>query len=85
MASQKGKNKTVVKMATAMLSEKNLAKSFWAGAIHIVVYILNRCPTKAVKNMTPFEAWSETKPSVKHFKVFGSICYMVIFLLKNQD
>ena len=25
--------------------------------------------------MTPIEAWSEMKPTVKHFKTFGSICY----------
>lgn len=25
--------------------------------------------------MTPFAAWSGIKPSVRHFKVFGSICY----------
>ena len=36
---------------------------------------MNRCPTKAVKNKTPLEAWSGKKPSVNHLKVFGSICY----------
>ena len=34
--------------------------------------------TKAVKDMTPLEAWIGYKPSIKHFCVFGSICYIYI-------
>ncbi|TXG50907.1 hypothetical protein EZV62_023431 [Acer yangbiense] len=37
-----------------------------------------RCPTKAVQNKTPVEAWSGRKPSAKHLRVFGSICYVHI-------
>jgi hypothetical protein len=39
------------------------------------VYILNKCPTKKLESKVPEEAWSGRKPSVKHFKVFGSLCY----------
>ena len=38
-------------------------------------HILNRCPTKALKDKTPVEAWSGIKPSVSHFKIFGCIYY----------
>ena len=69
------KNRTIVEMATSMMAEKNLPKEFWAEAVHTAVYILNRCPTKAVKNMTPFEAWYGFKPSVSHLKIFGCIAY----------
>ena len=31
--------------------------------------------TRADHNKTPFDAWSGQKPSVSHFKIFGSICY----------
>ncbi|CAL9011654.1 unnamed protein product [Prunus brigantina] len=48
---------------------------FWAEAVNISVYILNRCPTKAFSKKTPFEAYSGRKPGVKHLKVFGSLCY----------
>ncbi|KAL0334838.1 UNVERIFIED_CONTAM: Retrovirus-related Pol polyprotein from transposon TNT 1-94 [Sesamum radiatum] len=47
-------------------------------AVYTAVYLLNRCPTKAVQNMTPIEAWSGKKPSAKHLRVFGSICYVHI-------
>ncbi|KAL0375441.1 UNVERIFIED_CONTAM: Retrovirus-related Pol polyprotein from transposon RE1 [Sesamum radiatum] len=61
-----------------MLQEKHLPKAFWAEAVYTAVYLLNRCPTKAVQNMTPIEAWSGRKPSAKHLRVFGSICYVHI-------
>ena len=60
-------------MARTMMNEKWLPKYFWAEAV-IAVHILNRCPTKALKDKTPVEAWSGIKPSV-YFKNFWCICH----------
>nr|KYP47196.1 Copia protein [Cajanus cajan] len=65
-----------MEMARSMLKEKGLPNTFWAEAVYTVVYLLNRCPTKAVRDKTPIEAWSGKKPSAKHLRVFGSICYI---------
>nr|KYP60991.1 Retrovirus-related Pol polyprotein from transposon TNT 1-94 [Cajanus cajan] len=70
------KNRTVMEMARSMLKEKGLPNTFWAEAVYTAVYLLNRCPTKAVRDKTPIEAWSGKKPSAKHLRVFGSICYI---------
>ena len=43
--------------------------------MHTSVHILNRCPTKALKDKTLVEAWSGIKPFVSHFKNFRCICY----------
>ncbi|KAL5848578.1 hypothetical protein ACOSQ3_006622 [Xanthoceras sorbifolium] len=43
--------------------------------VNTVIYILNRAPTKAVLNKTPFEAWHKQKPQVSFLKVFGCIAY----------
>ncbi|RZB68411.1 Retrovirus-related Pol polyprotein from transposon TNT 1-94 [Glycine soja] len=72
------KNRTIMEMARSMLKEKGLPNTFWAEAVYTVVYILNRCPTKSVKDKTPIEAWNGKKPSAKHLRVFGSICYIHI-------
>ncbi|CAL9010025.1 unnamed protein product [Prunus brigantina] len=48
-------------MAKAMLHDKNMSYFLWAEAVHTVVYILNRSPTKAFGNLTPFEAYSGRK------------------------
>ena len=35
------------------------------------MYLRNRSPTKAFQGMSPYEAWSGTKPDVSHLCVFG--------------
>ncbi|KAG6508872.1 hypothetical protein ZIOFF_034254 [Zingiber officinale] len=65
-------------MTKSMMHEKGLPKIFWAEAVYTAVYLSNRCPTTAIPNKTPFEAWSGRRPSVNHLKVFGSICYSQI-------
>jgi transposase InsO family protein len=68
-------NRTIVEMARSMLKAKNLKDSLWAKAVHTAVYLLNRCPMKAVSKKTPEEAWTGQKPSVQHLRVFGCIAY----------
>ncbi len=70
------KNKHIVEIACAMLSEKNLANYFWAEVVIIAVYIMNRTPTAAVHGMTPKEKFTGKKPNVSHLKVFGCIAYV---------
>ncbi|KAK9928322.1 hypothetical protein M0R45_025465 [Rubus argutus] len=72
------KNRTVMNMVRAMLSEKKVPKSFWPEATRWCIHVLNRSPTLVVKNMTPEEAWSGEKPSVDHFRVFGCVGYVHI-------
>jgi hypothetical protein len=69
------KNRTILDMTRSMLKEKGLLKQFWAEAVACSMYLLNRCPTKSVKNMTPQEAWSGYKPSVAHLRIFGCVAY----------
>ncbi|XP_020263269.1 uncharacterized protein LOC109839251 [Asparagus officinalis] len=53
------KNRTIVEMAKSLLHEKNLPYKFWGESVNIAVYILNRYPTRALEDMTPFEAFSK--------------------------
>lgn len=65
-------------MVRAILSEKEVPKSFWADAVQWTNHVLNRSPITIVKDMTPEEAWSGCKPSVEQFRIFGSIEYVHI-------
>jgi len=38
--------------------------------------VINRVPLSPINMKSPYELMFEEKPSVKHFKVFGSICYV---------
>lgn len=59
-----------------MLSEKGIPKPFWPEAVKWAVYVLNRCPTVALKDTTPEEVWSGAKPLVEHLMVFGCVCHI---------
>ncbi|XP_070677935.1 uncharacterized protein [Malus domestica] len=69
------KNRTIVEMAKSMMHEKNMPYTIWGETVNTAVYLLNRCPTKALDKKTPFEVFSGRKPYVKHLRVFGSVCY----------
>jgi hypothetical protein len=69
------KNRTLLDMVRSMISSKNIPKSFWAEAVNWANYVLNKSPAAAINDITPEEAWSSIKPSVKHFRVFGCIAY----------
>jgi hypothetical protein len=65
-------------MVRSMLTEKEIPRTFWPEAVNWTIHVLNRSPTFAVRNMTPEEAWSGTKPSVEHFRVFGCLAHVHI-------
>lgn len=69
------RNRTLFDMARCMLKEKGLPKSYWGAVVTTAAFVLNRSPTKKLEDVTPEEAWSGCKPSVKHFRIFGSICH----------
>ena len=58
-------------MARCILNEVQLAENLWMEAINTAAYIRNRCPTKIVRNVTPYEMWYKKKPDVSHLKIFG--------------
>ena len=64
-----------MEMARCLLKRKNLSQNFWAEAVSCAVYLINRSPTKILKNHTPHEAWYGKKPNVHHLKVFGCVAY----------
>jgi hypothetical protein len=62
-------------MANCMIQSKGLSLKYWAEAINYANYIVNHTLTKALKNITPEEAWTKIKPDVSDFHVFGSITW----------
>jgi hypothetical protein len=65
----------VVGMARALLKQRGMPAIFWADAVVMTVYILNRSPTKALNGRTPYEAWHGCKPTVSHLRVFGCLTF----------
>ena len=64
--------------ALCMVKSQVLPHAFWLEAIMCATYVLNRCPTKALQNITPYESWHGRKPSVAHLRVFGCLAYALV-------
>jgi hypothetical protein len=65
----------VVGMAQALLKQRGMPAVFWGEAVVTAVYILNRSPTKALNDRTPYKAWHRRKPEVSHLWVFGCLVF----------
>jgi hypothetical protein len=74
------KNRSVQQMARSMMNEKNIPHTYWVEAIHTAIHILNKAHLRPHSDKTPYELWFGRPASIKHFKVFGSTCY-----IKNND
>lgn len=65
-------------LVRSILSDKKVPKNFWPESVNWTIYVLNRSPTLVVKNVTPYEAWKEVKPFVKHFRFFGCVAHSYV-------
>jgi hypothetical protein len=73
-------NKTVQEMAQTMLMDSKLTYFFWTHAVHTRVHIQNRVMLRNATDKTSYELWKGRPENVKHFRVFGSKCY-----IKRED
>jgi FtsZ-interacting cell division protein YlmF len=70
------KNRTVQQMARSMMNEKNIGQTYWVEAIHTTIHILNKAHLRPHSDKAPYELWHGRPTTIKHFKVFGSKCYI---------
>jgi hypothetical protein len=65
------KNRTMMEMFRSLLKSMDVLGKLWGEAVRHSVCLLNRLPTKAMGNKTPFEGWWGRKPNLGYLKVFG--------------
>ena len=65
-------------MAITIVGDSTLFDIFWMQVVHSVVHILNRTQIKIGSNMTLYELWKGRPIAIKHFRYFGSKCYIKI-------
>ena len=53
-------NRTLFERTRCMISNVGLTKGFWAEAINMACYVVNRAPSAALNFKTPEEVWSGT-------------------------
>ena len=67
-------NQSILTGIRSTLIKAGLTQKLWAESLMTVAYILNRLP-KTGQNLTPHEIFFKRKPSAKHLKTFGCLCY----------
>jgi transposase InsO family protein len=70
------KNRTVQKMARTMIMDSKLTDIFWTQAVHTTFQFEKRVMLINNTDKTPYELWKGRPANVKHFRVFGSKCYI---------
>ncbi|GJT03937.1 zinc finger, CCHC-type containing protein [Tanacetum coccineum] len=70
-----------------MIKAMKLPLTFWAKAVRHAIYILNRVPTRALEDKTPYEALYNRKPNLENLRIFGCTAYAKITIphLKKLD
>jgi hypothetical protein len=59
-----------------MIMDSKLTDIIWTHAMHTIVHIQNIVMLRNNTDKTPYELWKGIPLNVKHFRVFGSKCYI---------
>nr|GFC35930.1 zinc finger, CCHC-type [Tanacetum cinerariifolium] len=81
------RNRTVLSTTRSMMKAMKLPLTFWAKAVRHAIYIINRVPTRALIDKTPYEALYNRKPNLENLRIFGCTAYAKITIphLKKLD
>ena len=61
-----------------MMNAKNLLKSYWVEVANTTVYLMNRCTTSRMHDVTPHKKFYGKKSDLSHVRIFGSIAFLHI-------
>lgn len=64
-------NRTIIERAKCMIFDANLSKKFWAEAVHMATYIINKTLSGST-NKIPDELFFKEKIDISNLKIFGS-------------
>ena len=69
------RNRTLMEMTRSMLKAMKVPNYLWGEAVRHATYLINRVPTRALKDQTPYERLRGRKPSIGHIRVFGCVAH----------
>lgn len=76
-----------MEMTRSILKAMRIPNFLWGEAIRHSTYLINRVPTKALKNQTPYECLRNKKANIDHLRVFGCLAHAKIesVILRKLD
>ena len=71
-------NRTITEKARCIRLQAGLAKSFWAEAVSMAVYLINRSPRISLNGKVSEEVWTGSDLDLSNLKIFGTPAYVLI-------
>jgi hypothetical protein len=72
------KHRHVLDSVRAFLISASCPERFWGEAALAAIYTVNRLPSSALQNVTPFERLYGTPASYSSLRVFGCACFVLL-------
>ncbi|KAI0511944.1 hypothetical protein KFK09_012578 [Dendrobium nobile] len=69
------KHRHIVETMRSILLDANLPTKLWVEVMNASVYLINRLPSRALMNQSPYQILYQKPPAYNHLKIFGCLCY----------
>lgn len=69
------KHRYIVKMGLTLLAKAHMPLSYWLEAFHTSVFLINRLPTKVLKNKSHWKCLFNCAPDYQFLRTFGCLCF----------
>ena len=60
--------RTIIDMTRATILKRNIDDDLWPKLILAMTYVKNNRPTRAVQNLSPYEAYTHKLPDLSHLQ-----------------
>lgn len=72
------KHRHILETARSLIYSSHVPLQFWAEAILIAIYLINRTPSSVLSGTSPYEKLISYKPDLSYIKVFGCTCFVLL-------
>jgi len=69
------KHRYILELARAIRFQGSIPIKYWGHCVLGAVYMINRLPSTALHNKSPFEVFHGVKGSLTHLRTMGCLCY----------
>lgn len=71
-------NRSIAEKARCLRLNAGLAKQFWAEAVNMAVYLINRSPRSSLEGKVAEEVWTGVDIDLSNLRIFGCPAYMLV-------